>query len=420
MRKTLLLGAGFSFDFGMPLAAELTQVFLELFNERSAAALANKLSRQRPFSEDRPINAQAVHEAVDLVVKYRTKGGTNYEGVLTELDALGRSGHRTQSDRDSYGYVISVLYDVIHRILINYQAISYEELYELNKPCFAGFPNLLSDEATWIFSLNHDVYVEALAIDLGIPITYGDAEEIEFPRTNSTPRDRVRFTYSEREALRRNAPGWITNATGINLVRLHGGFAELEYRDGSMICNPSLSVGCSSDLMAQVWRIESMGYDHGGKRVPSGRDRVVTGPDGTLDILSRSVLMGARKYSVTTDEKKGEEKLKLLEEGLDETDELTIIGYSFGDRHVNYRISNAMVRNPNLLIKIVDPVRRPRPEFLQQFDYNGRIRGGQCGAAQWMTFVKANRWDNEQTRSLKKNAAVRARIGERVRARLRC
>ena len=39
MKKSLLLGAGFSYDFGMPLAAELTAVFLGLFNKGSAKKL---------------------------------------------------------------------------------------------------------------------------------------------------------------------------------------------------------------------------------------------------------------------------------------------------------------------------------------------------------------------------------------------
>jgi hypothetical protein len=33
--KALLLGAGFSYDLGMPIAKELTDVFLDLFNEKN-------------------------------------------------------------------------------------------------------------------------------------------------------------------------------------------------------------------------------------------------------------------------------------------------------------------------------------------------------------------------------------------------
>jgi hypothetical protein len=39
MKKGLLLGAGFSFDLGMPLAYELTEDFLSLYND----AIANRL-----------------------------------------------------------------------------------------------------------------------------------------------------------------------------------------------------------------------------------------------------------------------------------------------------------------------------------------------------------------------------------------
>jgi hypothetical protein len=46
MKKGLLLGAGFSYDFGMPLVDELTDVFLSLFDEGNVRRLARLLSAQ--------------------------------------------------------------------------------------------------------------------------------------------------------------------------------------------------------------------------------------------------------------------------------------------------------------------------------------------------------------------------------------
>ena len=62
------------------------------------------------------------------------------------------------------------------------------------------------------------------------------------------------------------------------------------------------------------------------------------------------MLTGGAKYSETTNEKEGEEKLKIFSETLQKTKELTIIGYGFGDSHINNRILNAMVLNENLRI----------------------------------------------------------------------
>jgi hypothetical protein len=40
MKKGLLLGAGFSYDLGMPLVGELTEVFLNIFNDEKIRKLA--------------------------------------------------------------------------------------------------------------------------------------------------------------------------------------------------------------------------------------------------------------------------------------------------------------------------------------------------------------------------------------------
>jgi hypothetical protein len=77
-------------------------------------------------------------------------------------------------------------------------------------------------------------------------------------------------------------------------------------------------------------------------------------------------------------------------------DELTIIGYGFGDKHVNFRLSNAMLLNKSLTIRIVDPVNCKPPEILEQFDFDSRIRGASCGAAHWMDYCVSKKWDSEQ------------------------
>jgi len=410
-RKSLLLGAGFSYDLGMPLASELTEVLLGFFGRRSTRSLGEELSKNEPYGRDRPINRAAIHEALGLVLKYR---GNNYEALLAEVEGLGNASGKSQSDRDSYHYVRSLLYSIIHRILVAYQRASYELIYHRNMRWFSDLGNLLADdEETWAFTLNHDLYLECLALDLPVPITYGDTLELVFPLSNidSTP---VPLRYSERSHLVATGPGWFKGEPGVNLVRLHGGLSELEYKDGSIICNPSLNAGSSSALLASLDQVESMAYYAHGQRVPSGKARVITGPDGDLDIISQAMLTGGNKYSRTTNPKKGEEKLTLLDDVLIKTDELTVIGYSFGDVHVNNRVLNAMVRNRALSVRIVDPAWRGVPPFLEQFDYDQRVRGAICGAAQWMTYVVDEKWNQEQATALKMNTAIRVDVSKRA------
>jgi hypothetical protein len=416
MRNALLLGAGFSYDLGMPLTVELTELFLDPFNLRSVQGLGEQLAANDPYSKGRPINAQAIHEGLGVVLSYKGEGGKNYEQLLARLQQPGSVPGKSQSDRDSYNYVFGFLYELIFAILFEYQRVSCGALYRANRSHFGGLPNLLSEHETWVFTLNHDVYLECLAIDQKIPVTYGDDGEIVFPISNEQPESKIRLTCTRGEDLRVDAPGWFQNAKGINCVRLHGGLGELQYTDRTLLCNPSLKWKNSAQLLAELENIASMGYYHHGQRVPSGRDRVVTGPDGTLDIVCRSMLTGGKKYSTTTNPKKGEEKLQLLDAVLKGIEQLTVIGYGFGDAHVNNRISNAMVLNDRLKVRVVNPKWRGCPEILKQFDYGGRVRGACCRAPEWMSYVPTERWGPGLSQALRDAEHARGKIKEQVRS----
>lgn len=420
MKRGFLLGAGFTYDLGMPLVGELTDVLLAMFTKQSARQLADMLSRQKPYSDDRPINHAAIQEAFRILIDYKSRNGRNYEELLKEIELAPYAHGRSQSDRDSFHYVFGILYGIIHLILVEYQRESYQAIYALNAPWFKGLKNLLSDEGNWIFSLNHDLYIECLAIDFGIPITYGDVNDIIFPVSNLRISDKIRLRYRSRADFGRQDLGWHRGSTGINLIRLHGGLSEHSYRDEELICNPLLTWSHSSELIQEFNKIESMAYYHSGIKVNGGGDtRIVTGPDGTLDILSRTMLTGGKKYSTTTNDKKGEEKLGLFFEVVKTLDELVVIGYSFGDSHINDRILNAMVLNPNLKIWIIDPIHRPWPPFLRQFDYELRLRGATAGAAVWMTYASTGKWDKAQMEALKLSQQTRSTITTRIKTKFR-
>src|SRR5208282_1972581 len=193
MKKGLLLGAGFSYDLGMPLAYELTDVFLGIFNDANVKSLVVAMSGQQPYGKDRPINKTALTNGLGLLLDYKKSNGTNYESFLAGLQNFEGLSSPTQSDRDSYNYLFVYFYDVIHQILCLYQEASYELVYAKNKQWFSKLEDLLSDQETWIFSLNHDLYCEYLALDFDIPITYGDDETVTFPLSNSNMSRRITF-----------------------------------------------------------------------------------------------------------------------------------------------------------------------------------------------------------------------------------
>jgi hypothetical protein len=131
------------------------------------------------------------------------------------------------------------------------------------------------------------------------------------------------------------------------------------------------------------------------------------------------MLTGRKKYSGTSKVKEGEEKLQILDSVLKGLDELTVIGYGFGDEHINFRLSNAMLLNDKLRIFIVDPHRTDTPSYLRQFDYDGRVRRASSGAAQWMEYREAGTWNQAQMKALQENQQYRAEVRNIVGAHLK-
>ncbi|DAB38108.1 MAG TPA: hypothetical protein CFH83_07695 [Sulfuricurvum kujiense] len=428
MKKGFLLGAGFSYDFGMPLASELTEIFFAPFNEYSIQNLVHVLSQNNPYGAERPINQETILECLTLLLKYKNENQNNknekdykpknYEQFLADIQQLEEFPNKTLSDKDSYSYLFSFFYEIIHSILLSYQEISFGGLYCKNREWFSNFCKLLSDQETWVFTLNHDIYLEALAVDLNIPITYGDSGNISFPISNNEMGKTISLTYSKRCELTKNNQNFYQGQFGINLVKLHGGLSELEYKDRSIICNQTLNKKSSFELMVDFMKVKNMAYYHGGRKEPSGKDRVITNSDGELDIIVKSMLTGGKKYSKTTNPKDGEEKLLIFDDAMRTLDELSIIGYGFGDKHINNRISNAMVLNSNLKIVIIDPVHNPLPDFLEQFHYNLRIKKVQCGIAHWIEYCYTGEWNYQQVEALKANEQERINIRKSVEKRL--
>jgi hypothetical protein len=414
MKTGMLLGAGFSYDFGMPISRELTEVFLSLFNRSNTKSLIVGMSNHQPFTADRPVNKAAITEVFDLLLAYKEKSGENYEELLSKIQELSEDYGKSQSDRDSYHYTFSLLYEIIHNLLAIYQSESYKALYHKNLKWFTKLENLLSVEETWVFTLNHDIFLECLAIDLGISITYGATGKIEFPLSNLEMGELIEFSTLDRCSYRSSNPSFLAGEKGINLVKLHGGLSEHEYKDERILCNQSLSKSTSKELISDFYKIQRMAYYHQGQKIPDSKDRAITNTNGELDLISKAMLTGGRKYSKTAKPKEGEEKLVIFDDILGQLDELTIIGYGFGDKHVNFRIANAMARREDLSIRIVDPNLKKVPEFLEPFDYDSRIQRASCGAAHWIDYSKSKKWDTEQIEALKKNSQIRAEIKSKV------
>ncbi len=164
MRRGILLGSGFSYELGMPVAAELTEIFLSFFTRFNKQSFVTAINAANTDNPGRPTNRKALNAGVDLLYAYKAAEGQNYEELLGNILALGnkydpnQTREEKQSNKDSYSRLYSILYGFIHKILTFYQLRSYQSVYRANLHWYSGLKYILSDEQTWVFTLNHDIY----------------------------------------------------------------------------------------------------------------------------------------------------------------------------------------------------------------------------------------------------------------------
>lgn len=417
-KKALLLGAGFSYDLGMPIAKGLTQDLFYFLTPERIEKYINIWKTDEPFGKDRPISREAMDEVLDIYQKYYNNVGSNYEEFLKEIQDRYNELGVSQDKRDALYYVFGKFFDIICEMFIMYQ-INNLGIYMNNKKFYEGFNDFVSDDELWIISLNHDLFIEFLCFDNDIPLSLGSIDNIALPKSNidMKVKDCIKFGRISRDNMQINKMNFIKGNRGVNLIKLHGAINEFTYDDDKYILHikPEKDETTSSYLnkLNKVWL--EMCYYVNGIPVKLGSEIAVSDLQGKMQFLRKSILTGGYKYSETFDPKPGEEKIKLMEEVLSNVDDLTIIGYGFNDKHINLRIYNAMLLNKYLKVCVVDPFKNRIPDILKPFDYKMRVRGATCGTPEWFSYIKKKKWDMKQLEELKKVRKIRQTLDEQYR-----
>lgn len=417
MKRGLLIGAGFSYDLGMPKAKELTKDFFYFLNEKRLRQFINVWKKSDPYGCDRPLDEEAIEEVYNLVIDYKNDLNCNYECFLKELQNRYNKFGVNQSYRDSYHFVFGKFFSIICHMFWMYHYNNWP-IYQVNKQSYKSFSDFVGDNELWVLTLNHDLFIEFLCMENNIPISFGSNEEISFPLNNYEMGNTINFKAISREDLRINNLNFYENQRGVNIIKIHGALNEFTYNDDKNIIHIDIS---QDDTPASYLNklglvINKMKYYIDNNEVNiGGGELAVSDMQGEMQFFRRSILTGGCKYSKTFDPKPGEEKISLTEQVIKQLDELTVIGYSFCDKHINLRLYNAMLLNERLKITIVDPFYEKVPESLEPFDYNLRVRGARCSAPEWLWYSTKNNWNIENADILKIMRENRSKIDEEFR-----
>lgn len=343
-RVAVLLGAGASFDAGLPLTSDLTEQVLASVNQPlevrepwvkainfAHAAMFSYAARdgsnpigavniERLISALRLLRGREGHEAAPFVSSWRDPvlpegrvhadkwNSDRFVRNLSQalgLDGSDRGGSGAASRKnaiENIGYFIAEFADGAKRPVLrsDYRTADLQilrllgTLLRVRKPVDYLYPlvdlALAQPEGLDVVTLNYDLAVEQAASERSVPIERG---------VGDWPRERIGFDVA---------------AQKLRLHKIHGSLDwELEAHSPS-----STGLKVSDGAVELPWI------------VVGDREKLATdGP--TLELLHAA------------------------EEAIERADHLVIVGYRFADAHVNHVIRNWMLRSENRTVGVIEP-----------------------------------------------------------------
>ncbi|WP_147468282.1 hypothetical protein [Corallococcus interemptor] len=195
----LFLGAGASYEVGMPLVSELT-------SELRASITPDKL---REINAHWRSNGAGYSDVViEDLCRVLVLPNQHYESILGHLETQFR---RNSPERDDYHGVYSWLVGVVYRMLYN-RHVGNAKYVELHLGYLEGIARLAGGtEPLWVFSLNHDLVIECLAAAFGVPLSCGfTSGHVVLPRrdVNGVKIGELKAEFISAEQLRKGEMGF--------------------------------------------------------------------------------------------------------------------------------------------------------------------------------------------------------------------
>ena len=396
-RKTVgaLLGAGFSYDLGMPLASEFTASLMKFLTKKQMHKMISNAYDWLPYGEKYPLGKRGLKRIEELHNKFIDKEEQNYEDLFRWIDQEKFSGN----DKFAENAMCGKLKQIVNEAFLIYQSCSIP-VYWINKNLYDWFLRDMADQEFWLLSLNHDLMVESLCLDLGIPLKMGYTDSLSCPYSNVARDRKMTFGTAPAHMKRVEELDYFHNEKGVNLLKIHGGLNEFFQGDDKsserkrMFIMPERYQNSLQYFAAvkDIWH--GTHYLLDGRYPPQSDEICFSDDDGILQFMQTTVLTGTNKYHESLGEYKDEEKMQLLSDALERICHLYIIGYGFGDIHINNRVVHAMHRNDDMTITIINTIHRKIAE-LEPFDYKQRVKYITAPFPMTSAYLQTGKWDEK-------------------------
>lgn len=336
------LGAGASVECGMPLVWPFTAKFSENILKRIDTKLFN-------FSDNREIKQRFV-----AIISNRN---FHYEQMVSELEKWKLS--TTGKEQNIVDGLIKQTTECIQILLLELQEKCLSRM-RLRFDDYFGLKSIIEKYGGLdIYSLNHDLIVEELCSFYEIPLKDGFYPD----RDHGYGRLGGFKVATKAEFQQRDLDFFGQNEPGINLLKLHGSFDIFAIEDKGRYLK-SIGDGEFGSYVRAVRNIERLNLEECQNLGNRGVNELfVTDDLGELQFLRRSLLSGGHKFSEKFEQIAPRELFEEFKARIRSIRELVVIGYGFGDEHVNVVICD-WLKIPDTKLIICDPYRTGVPDCL--------------------------------------------------------
>jgi hypothetical protein len=358
----LFLGAGASYEAGMPLVWELTSEITNWLTADKIRSLNAGWRTQAGGYSDR---------VIDDFVGMLNRPSIHYEALLGHLEVQFRRQRDAQSAQEYHG-LYSWLVELVSHLLY-YRQVNNSNFLKNALPYYDGIKALADANAPlWIFTLNHDLIVELIAARLSIPIHSGFSDTIvNFPRRNLRGKivGHIRGEMLTEEVLEKHAP-YFPNPPkpGIYLLKVHGALDVFACNEGKDLVR-LLPSAPTEEAIIDMLRGANEGLFYpisgslGGK-AKATNEIAYADEQGVMQFLRRSLLAGAFKFDPHRQQVLPKSMLKHFKQNINFVTKLVCIGYGFGDIHINSIIREWLELTADRRLEIVTPLDQQLPSFL--------------------------------------------------------
>lgn len=399
--KALFIGAGATYDCGMPLVWELTaEIRRELTPGKIISFNKNWKSQGRGWDQGVASCLISLLENKDL----------HYENIIGAIE-IECSRERDQTKRQSYHAVLDFLLQAVYIFLMGRQIKNTH--YALNAlDDFSSIKYLAEkNRPLWVFSSNHDCIIEMLAAKTDIPIKSGFNEEVIIPmKTGDGVTHQVPFERLSRESITENRYDFFRYSEfGINIIKLHGALDifgqndELNYLKIKPLDNNPESFSHQLQLIHQV-NLDIALRDG----VGCTNESIYEDEQGEIQFLRKSLLSGAHKFTKKLSQIAPPEFLSLFKGNLNAADELICVGYSFGDKHIDDQIVEWMSVLGSRKLIIVNPGIKSCPDKMKHLA--GQVECKPVGASDYFRQQSDNKSTGMQNILRKARGIARDKI----------